>query len=400
MSRHLSMIALIVMFSAACKRKDAVDGTSEDERKAALAGSTSEAAPKATAAVSSRPSLPPEPPPLLAGKTSDVPALEVELAKDPAYQGIWQRPWGNLNPFLSHLSQQIATGGEQEALGKILEAKRLRNASVILYEIFARANKFPDDFTAKFLTHLSSVKSELHAGVWSASSKENPTWHDYSCLAAWSLPEDATMLREHIAAKTAGAGPTGWSVWVGDKGPAPRPWLVDEGAALDRLALITKLTAEEAARAVFLKEEAKKPRQPELGEEFKLGDYTYIVKSVNVVDTVGTGFAAKRADEGAAFVLVLYSIRNDTSATEAVLTDDFRIVDAQGREFRPSTEAITALAMSGDKDLGIAQLQPGLKKSMTAAFQMPEEATRGIFTLVIPEKGLRGSKKSVRMTLK
>jgi hypothetical protein len=48
---------------------------------------------------------------------------------------------------------------------------------------------------------------------------------------------------------------------------------------------------------------------------------------------------------------VEYTIRNDSNATETVFTDDFRIVDAQGREFRPSAEGNMALASSGNKDL-------------------------------------------------
>lgn len=143
----------------------------------------------------------------------------------------------------------------------------------------------------------------------------------------------------------------------------------------------------------------KKPRQPKLGEAFKLGDFTYTVKDVTSFTSVGTGLAEKHASEGARFVVVEFTIQNDTKSTATVMTDDFRIVDAQGREFRPSSEANTALVMSGGKDLGLTELQPGLKKKISTAFEMPDAAAKGAFTLVIPEKGLLGTG-SVRITLK
>lgn len=139
------------------------------------------------------------------------------------------------------------------------------------------------------------------------------------------------------------------------------------------------------------------PRQPQLGEEFRLGDFTYAVKKVSTSTSVGDGYAAKRASPGAVFVVVEYSIRNDGKSTATVLTDDFKIVDEQGREFAPSVEGNTAIVMSGDKDLALSQLQPGIAKVMQTAFELPEPATKGVFSLVIPEKGLFGSG-SVKIT--
>jgi hypothetical protein len=69
------------------------------------------------------------------------------------------------------------------------------------------------------------------------------------------------------------------------------------------------------------------------------------------------------------------------------------------REYRPSSEANTAPVMSGGKDLGPTELQSGLKKNMTTAFEMPQMVAKGVFTLVIAEKGVLGAG-SVRITLK
>lgn len=148
-------------------------------------------------------------------------------------------------------------------------------------------------------------------------------------------------------------------------------------------------------------EEPEKPkaRTPKLNEWFKLGEFTYLVKSVQVAGTVGTGFAKKTASDGAVYVLVSFMVRNEGSETETVLTDDFRIVDAKDREYHPSSDANTALVMSGGKDLALTELQPGLKKAITTGFEVPKSAVEDGFTLVIPEKGVFGTG-SVRIALK
>jgi len=119
-------------------------------------------------------------------------------------------------------------------------------------------------------------------------------------------------------------------------------------------------------------------KQPGLDEDFQLGDFTYNVKRVTSYATIGSGFAKKRASEGALFVVVEYTILNESNATKTVLADDFRIADSQKREFRPSSEANTSLMMSGEtKDFVISEVQPGIKKKMQTAFEMPEASVMG-----------------------
>jgi hypothetical protein len=45
------------------------------------------------------------------------------------------------------------------------------------------------------------------------------------------------------------------------------------------------------------------------------------------------------------------------------------------------------------EDLLLSEIQTGLKKTMTTAFEVPAAVANGRFDLVIPEKGLLGSKK-------
>lgn len=378
------LLLLAVVGAAACKGKTAT-------QEAAPTASAMPPAPKPV-------SLPPEPTPPAADHASEVPGLTAKLAADKAYAGVWSAPRPDLNAFLTYVSELLAQSAAPAELATTMKAKNLHDAGIKLLMIESRVGKFPDDFTQQFSKHLDSVKSEPHLGTWTPWKKGDP-FHDFSALASWSRPADPVYLREHIAARGAGGGPIRWGEFAPkDKAPL-RPWLVDERAALERLGLVATLTGEEQARLSSLVAEAAKPKAPRLGEDFKLGDFTYNVKSVDIVDSVGSGAAAKHASEDALFLLVKYTIRNDSTETETVATDDFRIVDAQSREFRPSADANAALVLSGSKDLALSELQPGLKKSMVTPFEMPAAAARGVVTLVIPEKGLLGTG-SVRIPLK
>jgi len=237
--------------------------------------------------VATRPSLPAEPPPLTPDKASEVPSLEAALDKDAAYQAVWAGPRPELNAFLSYVSALFATGGGAPApLAALLKTKKLHDAGIKLFLIFARTGKFSDEFAKKFGAHLATTKAEPHLGVWSAYAKNGPI-HDYSCLAAWSNAEDAVFLREHISAKKDGAGPFGWASWSGKGSPA-RPWLVDEGAALDRLALFGPLAAEERARRQALHADATK----QASAKAELADAVQV--------TAGALFAAYQGNEVAA----------------------------------------------------------------------------------------------------
>ena len=242
MSRWSFLFAVLLVVVSACKPRT---------------GAGADAGASVTAAVTPpKPVLPPEPPPPVADKAGEVPNLEAALAKDAAYQGVWTGPRADLNAFLSYVSELVAMGGAPVPLMNAVKAKKLQDAGTKLFMVFSRVGKFPDDFTKKLATHLDGAKSEPHVGTWSVFTKGG-AYHDISALAAWSRPEDASYLREHIAAKATGAGPFPWSPWPG-KGEAPRLWLLDEVAALDRLALLVKLTAEEDVRRASLRANAKK----------------------------------------------------------------------------------------------------------------------------------------------
>jgi hypothetical protein len=74
------------------------------------------------------------------------------------------------------------------------------------------------------------------------------------------------------------------------------------------------------------------------------------------------------------------------------LTDDFKLVDAQGRTFNASAKANVALLQeSRDKDFLISELQPGVTHQMMQGFEVPDSSLQSDLTVVIPKKGFWSS---------
>lgn len=130
---------------------------------------------------------------------------------------------------------------------------------------------------------------------------------------------------------------------------------------------------------------------PRMGERIELGDYAYVVENSRTESDLGPGFSRIEAGDGAAFIVIDYSIENLTNETQTALTGDFKLRDYQDREFQASSEAETALSMSDGSDFIVSELQPGLAREATTAFQVPEDVLEHPITLVIPEKGLMGN---------
>ena len=124
--------------------------------------------------------------------------------------------------------------------------------------------------------------------------------------------------------------------------------------------------------------EAKPAANPDtdykIGQEFKLGDYTYRITNFTLTSRVGNEFSREVAEEGGKFVVVSFTIRNDTNKTQQVLADDFEIKDAQGRRFANDSNASTALMMSGGKKdfilREILKTYPGIKEYPHSAIRL------------------------------
>jgi hypothetical protein len=134
-----------------------------------------------------------------------------------------------------------------------------------------------------------------------------------------------------------------------------------------------------------------------IGQEFILGDYTYKITSSKITKAIGSNeFARQKASDESIFLVVAFTIKNNTKQTQTVMADDFKIKDSQDREFSPSSDANTALTMSGDgKDFMFSQLQPGLTKKQVVAFEIPVDDVKSKLSVLVPEKGFFSSGKAL-----
>ncbi len=209
-------------------------------------------APTATA-LPSRPILPPDPTPSQAALASQVPDFEKKIAADAKYAALWAggAKRDELNSFLTVVSELLIEGAAPVEATKPLHARGQFDAAKNLFLIFVRAGTLPEDFTKHARAHLAATRAEAHLGVW-APYANGTAVHDYSALAAWLMREDPAYLRERLAAKR--QGPTKWKTHAS---PSPIPYLAEELAALDWLALLAPLTPEESARGAVLRADAK-----------------------------------------------------------------------------------------------------------------------------------------------
>lgn len=130
-------------------------------------------------------------------------------------------------------------------------------------------------------------------------------------------------------------------------------------------------------------------------EKFRLGDFSYVIGDCVGQDSIGPrGLRTYSTSTESRFLVLSYTIINETNETQTVLSDDFVLIDRKGRKYRPAANALTALLMEEEsKDFILSELQPGLPRQSVTAFEVPHEAALNDLVLVVPEKGLFGTKK-------
>ncbi len=255
----IAALALLTLVNLACSKSSAPNSASTGPADPApLAGEGTAPSSLATAPLRAQPKprakLPPEPSPSLPELAAEVPDLEKKLAGIKGYSSIWEPARrDDRTLFLTGVSSLLAIGGLYGPVTPAMEAKKpLMDAATKLFLIFSRVGHFPDDFIAALKAHLETVKSEPHIGLWSPWLKGRVP-HDFTALAAWMNREQPEYMRELIAARQ--SGPIEW-IELDAKEPPLRPYLVDEKAALEWVALLAPLEADEKARLAKLRVEA------------------------------------------------------------------------------------------------------------------------------------------------
>lgn len=246
-AEYLTAMVLCCAVGTACKPKStsqAVDASDQMPTTMTSAATTKTLAPK----------LPPDPPPRIPALASEVPKLEGEIAGDPKYATLFDdKHQDDRDLVLTAVSELLITeeiGNEQvfipESVAKELERRKLMNIVLKVGAVIPRTGALPQDFEAKAKGAMASNASAERLGLWKPKKNGTPPV-DYGGLAYWLNPSNAMYMREFIAARRGGA--IGWE----NAAKPVRPYLVRERAALERLALLTTLTSDEAARLADLK---------------------------------------------------------------------------------------------------------------------------------------------------
>lgn len=124
------------------------------------------------------------------------------------------------------------------------------------------------------------------------------------------------------------------------------------------------------------------------------GDLSYNITGEDVSSSIGDEQSGAKAEEGARFVIIYFTVRNETDATRTVSANDFKLQDAKDRLFSVSTDAIKFV----ERDVIFRQLQPGITKKAATVFEIPIHSLTGQLTFIIPRESGSGAP-AVRVNL-
>lgn len=211
-----------------------------------------------------RPQLPADPPPRLAAKESEASELYLSVQLDKAYAAMWdEKKRDDRDVFLTVVSEFLITESTNSQnllvpvpVNDAAQKKGLLNALAKMSGYLPRTGTLPEEFVTKTRAYLEQLSSEPRRGLW-APEKPGAVPKDFTALAYFINKEKPEYLREFLAARNAGP-----IKWESVKDPA-RPYFVREKVALERLAMLTTLTAEESARLVELKSSKLGDQEPE-----------------------------------------------------------------------------------------------------------------------------------------
>jgi len=158
---------------------------------------------------------------------------------------------------------------------------------------------------------------------------------------------------------------------------------------------------EEAVRQIALKKEQLEREKLELIAKHKnlvpiehkgkviaaarIDDTIHLIDSIKQISRIGNSIVNAVAD--GEFLVVRLVVRNDSKKSRTISATVMTILDSQEREFKTSSDASTALLMSGDRtaEAFMTEIHPGLEKVITIVFDVPPGAKD--LSLKVPSGG-------------
>ena len=118
-------------------------------------------------------------------------------------------------------------------------------------------------------------------------------------------------------------------------------------------------------------ETQKQEVESSLGKPIEIGNFIYTIQSVSFRKSIGDEYFGETAD--GIYMLVNLSIRNISDETRTLDGSLFAVTDVNGTKYEFSTEASTALEMSGKKTLFLKECQPNITTKGCLVFEVPEK---------------------------
>jgi hypothetical protein len=110
----------------------------------------------------------------------------------------------------------------------------------------------------------------------------------------------------------------------------------------------------------------------------KLVAAALVDETIHIVDQVEkkrtiSGVLGNHNSAGGEFIIIRLIVRNDSKKTRTISASMITLIDHEDRQFSTSSEAGTALTMSGDEtaEFILTEIQPGLQKRITIIFEVP-----------------------------
>jgi hypothetical protein len=135
---------------------------------------------------------------------------------------------------------------------------------------------------------------------------------------------------------------------------------------------------------------AQHVEKAKLNEPFRLGDCTYTLTGVRESkQLVLNQYWKKEPSEGARFLVVYYTVENNTNEPLKALGfmnhTKLKVRDSKNRTYNANPSHV----MYTGKEYSIDELPPGLPKKTAAVFEMPLSSFEepASFTVIIPEDG-------------
>lgn len=108
-----------------------------------------------------------------------------------------------------------------------------------------------------------------------------------------------------------------------------------------------------------------------IGDAVTAGDFSYVVDEIAWKKEIGNEYTNSRAD--GIYLLVSLRVVNGSKETKLLDNSMFKLTAPNGAKYETSTNAITALEMSGLKSLFLKQCQPGIASSGILVFEVPSQ---------------------------